>query len=385
MKLLYVIPRPRYRPYSGRDLRIESQLVALGSFAEVKLVELGGGEFEESDSDNVEFAKINKPTSTQMAEILNKTKPPFFYNVTISNLKKIATEIKDFSPDILIFSGIESAAIRIQLREVTSIPFIIDLDETVHRWSTSLQKINVEKTLKLAWKLYFPILRDYEDKLLANFDQVWVSSEIEKSVLERLHKKAISIKVIPNALFFEGNQRPIQKHPDTGNQTLIFVGTFSHLPNVFAVDEIVHKIAPKLDNFTIEIIGREMPEKWLTGPQTQNIKYYRDVDDLKPFYDRALACLIPIRTGAGTRYKALEAMAYGVPIISSEFGVEGLGLIDSRHYLRAETQEDYLLQVKRLINEEELGESLTQNSRKHFDLYFSNTALKLKLQEALKV
>jgi glycosyltransferase involved in cell wall biosynthesis len=55
------------------------------------------------------------------------------------------------------------------------------------------------------------------------------------------------------------------------------------------------------------------------------------VSDVRPYYREALAAVVPLRTGGGTRLKILEAMAAGVPVISTPLGAEGLEVVDEEN------------------------------------------------------
>jgi glycosyltransferase involved in cell wall biosynthesis len=63
------------------------------------------------------------------------------------------------------------------------------------------------------------------------------------------------------------------------------------------------------------------------------------VQDVRPYYERALAAIVPLLSGSGTRLKILEAMAARVPVISTTVGAEGLDAIPGEHLLIAEANE----------------------------------------------
>jgi glycosyltransferase involved in cell wall biosynthesis len=63
------------------------------------------------------------------------------------------------------------------------------------------------------------------------------------------------------------------------------------------------------------------------------------VPDVRPYYRGALAAVVPLRTGGGTRLKILEAMAAGVPVISTALGAEGLDVRDGRNVLLADADD----------------------------------------------
>ena len=57
-----------------------------------------------------------------------------------------------------------------------------------------------------------------------------------------------------------------------------------------------------------------------------NVEVTGTVPDVVPYYRDAVAAIVPLRTGGGTRLKILEAMAAGVPVVSSRQGAEGLAV-----------------------------------------------------------
>jgi glycosyltransferase involved in cell wall biosynthesis len=57
---------------------------------------------------------------------------------------------------------------------------------------------------------------------------------------------------------------------------------------------------------------------------------------VRPYYRDALAAIVPLRSGGGTRLKILEAMAAGVPVISTELGAEGLAVTPGKDILVAD-------------------------------------------------
>jgi glycosyltransferase involved in cell wall biosynthesis len=63
------------------------------------------------------------------------------------------------------------------------------------------------------------------------------------------------------------------------------------------------------------------------------------VADVRPYYSRALAAVVPLLSGSGTRLKILEAMAAGVPVISTTVGAEGLDAVPGEHLLLAEARD----------------------------------------------
>ncbi len=61
--------------------------------------------------------------------------------------------------------------------------------------------------------------------------------------------------------------------------------------------------------------------------------------DVRPYYRDALAAIVPLRTGGGTRLKILEAMAAGVPVVSTVLGAEGLAVTPASDILIADADD----------------------------------------------
>ena len=72
-----------------------------------------------------------------------------------------------------------------------------------------------------------------------------------------------------------------------------------------------------------------------------NWHFTGSVDDIRPYLHEGDISLIPLRVGSGTRLKAFEAIANGLPVVSTTLGVEGLGLAAGEHFLAADTDADF--------------------------------------------
>jgi polysaccharide biosynthesis protein PslH len=87
------------------------------------------------------------------------------------------------------------------------------------------------------------------------------------------------------------------------------------------------------------------------------------VDDVRPFYRRALAAVVPLRVGGGTRLKVLEAMAAGTPVLSTTLGAEGLAVTAGKDILVADSPEAIADTVASLQAESPAWQSLVTNAR----------------------
>ena len=122
----------------------------------------------------------------------------------------------------------------------------------------------------------------------------------------------------------ESTDAPFEKRTD-----LLVVGGFKHSPNTDAVMWLIREILPlirqELPDVKLYIVGRDPPESLMALASELNVITGAISDDeLKSLYTRTRLALVPLRYGAGVKGKTVEAMANGLPIVSTSIGVEGI-------------------------------------------------------------
>ena len=122
-------------------------------------------------------------------------------------------------------------------------------------------------------------------------------------------------------------------------KTLVFVGTMDYYPNVEAATSFVRRIWPqlreRLAGAELRIVGANPTAAVMALQQVAGVTVTGTVPDVRPYYQDTLAAIVPLRTGGGTRLKILEAMAAGVPVVSTPLGAEGLSVTPGRDILIA--------------------------------------------------
>jgi glycosyltransferase involved in cell wall biosynthesis len=107
------------------------------------------------------------------------------------------------------------------------------------------------------------------------------------------------------------------------------------------------------------------PPEWLvgTGQHDSRVAVTGYVDDERRYLARCGALVLPLRSGGGSRLKALIAMASGVPIISTRVGMEGLRVEPGVHFLRADGPDEWVMAIRRLVEDADLRQRLANNGR----------------------
>lgn len=127
---------------------------------------------------------------------------------------------------------------------------------------------------------------------------------------------------------------------DSRKDCIVFVGTMNYYPNVEAAVSFTHHIWPairkRFPHLRLVLVGANPDPSVQALGQQEGVEVTGMVPDVRPYYRDALAAVVPLRTGGGTRLKILEAMAAGVPVVSTPLGAEGLKIDPGKDILLAD-------------------------------------------------
>ncbi len=156
---------------------------------------------------------------------------------------------------------------------------------------------------------------------------------------------------------------------------LVYTGWMKYHANNDAAkyfcDEIFPAIQKDRPEVTVDIVGKEPSDEVLRLSETAGVNVTGAVPDIRPYINGASVYIVPLRVGGGTRLKILEAMAIGIPIVSTSIGCEGIGLTHGKDILIADTAEDFAAQTLRLLDDPALRKRLAANARELVQERFS--------------
>ncbi|MGL4551223.1 MAG: glycosyltransferase family 4 protein [Gemmataceae bacterium] len=130
--------------------------------------------------------------------------------------------------------------------------------------------------------------------------------------------------------------------PAPGSRSILYLGSLDWRPNLDAVELLLAEIFPRvraaLPESKLVIVGRKPPEGLVRrAAATPGVELRADVPDVKPYLAAAGVMAVPLRVGGGSRLKILEALACGLPVVSTAVGAEGLHLTAGDDYALADT------------------------------------------------
>lgn len=143
---------------------------------------------------------------------------------------------------------------------------------------------------------------------------------------------------------------------DAAHPVLLFVGLMGYEPNVDAVRwfaaDVLPAIRRSVPGAEFRIVGRHAESVASLG-SLPGVTVVGAVDSLQPEMERADVAVVPLRSGAGTRLKVVEAMANRLPIVSTAIGHEGIDVTAGVHLLTGETAEQLARQCIVAIDDPE--------------------------------
>ena len=159
----------------------------------------------------------------------------------------------------------------------------------------------------------------------------------------------------------------VESVPVVRNRVL-FVGAMDYHANVDAVVRFAKEAWPdlyhKFPELRFTVAGKSpSPAVVALGSANAGIEVTGTVPDVRPYYREARAVVVPLRMGSGTRLKILEAMAAGVPVVSTSLGAEGLDVSARANILIADTSMEMAKSVASLRKDPQLCASLSTAAR----------------------
>jgi glycosyltransferase involved in cell wall biosynthesis len=210
-----------------------------------------------------------------------------------------------------------------------------------------------------------------ERRALQDYDQVIVCSDEDAAAFGGAAPLDRSkLRVVPNGVdlsAFSVTALPAEPR-------ILFPATLGYAPNVdgalWFCGEIWPRIKAAVPAATLELVGRGPVPEVLALADTDGVAVHPDVPSMTPYYEAARAVVVPLRSGTGTRLKALEAMACGRPVVGTTIGLEGIGVRDREQLLVADRPGAFADAVIELLSDAELASGLAQAGRVHVERRF---------------
>ncbi len=213
-------------------------------------------------------------------------------------------------------------------------------------------------------------------------DMVIAVSEDDRQLI-RQTLPDLPVEIIPNIhvipAFRDGKKRVYGE--------LVFVGGFKHAPNVDAMlyfcSEVMPIIIAARPLTRLKIIGSHLPQV-VGALANESIEVVGYVPDTAPYLQSAYVSVAPLRFGGGLKGKVGEAMAHGLPVVTTSFGAEGFALKDGEDLLVGDSAERFAAQVIALLEDDDLHERVARRGYQFIKQHYSVVAVQAMIDSALQ-
>ena len=168
---------------------------------------------------------------------------------------------------------------------------------------------------------------------------------------------------------------------------LLFIGSFAHRPNVDAMRFFLREVYPLLQStlprVRLDIIGGNPPPE-LAEYTSDEVRIRGHVPDVEPYLRNARVFIAPLRFGAGSKGKVGEAMAHGIPVVTTSIGAEGFGITHGLNVMIGDDPQSFAKAINELYAQEELWQRVAHNGRLRIEKHFTPQVIAGTIQSSIQ-
>ena len=391
MRLLHILPRLPAPPNDGGAVYVYHMLKELSRLGhKLSIVSFLSNKHKQDLEETKKFGEVFaadgqfKPYGPLSILKSTFTRQP----VTIQHRmdKKIMKELLysvDSQPDAILLEGLHTSTfVDIIRKRFPGVPIVLRQVNVEYLLLKKNGDLSSNPVKKFIYHDQARIMKKYELDAMKRVD--YITSISQKDIDE--YKKHL-----PNTSFFlnTAGANIVQKVGIKRDPTLILaVSNWRWQPNLDGliwflkhVWPAVHKKHPELH---FNIAGEGLTDSFRISYQHANIHYLGFVEDIDTLRCKASIFVAPLLSGSGMKLKILEALAAGLPTVTTRYGADGIEISDTEHYLHADTKEDFQKAVSSLFDSKDLRSKLSVNGKQIIKKKYSWEKKAKELQEFLE-
>ena len=275
--------------------------------------------------------------------------------------------VNRYDPDII---QVEYSMMAIYLSEIRSTKLrVLNLHDVMLKPLERLYEAEKNFLRRGLRFLLFLFVKRREISFCRQFDKILVKSEFDKQLL--LKQGNFEIEIFP--LGIETVSR-IEPYENREPNSILFVGALYNDLNERAVLYFIKEVLPKLKQnlgFVKFYVVGSSPSQGLKKMSSESVIIKGFVDDLSLFYNRCGVFVAPLFVGGGMILKILQAMSYGLPVVSSTIANEGILAKDNEEILLADSAEDFCHKTGLILRDKELWQRISNGGRSFVNCRYS--------------
>ena len=384
-KLIIILSRFPFPLEKGDKLRAYYQIVELSKFYNITLITTTDQKVHKSSIDKlkpfcttIHIFKLSKISILVNTLFQFFTKKPFqigyFYSSKINfTIQQILNEVK---PDHIYCQLIRvSEYVKNYHSCSKTIDYMDALSKGIER---RIEKAPIYS--KWIFKLEAKKLAEYERKIFDYFENHVIISDQDRNYI--IHPERKKIVCIPNGVdksFFESIDK-------TNEFELLFIGNLSYAPNIEAVQYINKNILPYFNqqNKSIKLLisgATPTPLIHKIAQKNENIILTGWVNDIRNSYVRGKIFIAPMLIGTGLQNKLIEAMAMGIPCITTTLANNAIKAENEISIIVADSPDEFNRAIEKLLTNHQFYETIALNGKLHVLNNFNWVNSSIKLQE----
>lgn len=292
-------------------------------------------------------------------------------NYTVIELRKYLEKYKseNYHPSVIILQWTEMLVLIDIVKEYFPDASYVGIEEDVKFLNFERQLLKPNNIIKkFVIRTRYKILKDIEKAACAKCNKVILNNPKDHKLLEN---EGIDPDILIEWQPYFDSYTDI---PYRGNKKqVIFFGAMNRTENVEAAVWLVTDVLPLVKDTEVEvlIIGSH-PMEQVKALESDRVHVLGFVDSIGDYFKDAICLAAPLRQGAGVKIKILEAMSAGIPVLTTDVGIEGIPAQDGREFMYCMTAEEFAQKIDELACDEQLREYISTNEKKfingRFDL-----------------
>jgi glycosyltransferase involved in cell wall biosynthesis len=289
--------------------------------------------------------------------------------------KSLNKHLLNHQYDFVIFEYIKTSYLLNIVKKHSDAITFIDTHDLMYQRYEEFKHFDIEhQVLKIS--------KDEEIKILSEFDHVIaIQNEEAESLKEHLNNKVITMMHGINKEVFNNFTYKVKTKNKLNKLNIVFFGSAASF-NVDSIDWFVKniwvddRVRKEYDFHIYGLVCNKLID------MSKDINIHGIVNNINEVYENADVVINPVRFGSGLKIKNVEAMAYGIPLITTSVGIQGMKSISQKEIIVADNAKEFTIELIKLV-QNKVRFSLSNSSKKYAKDYFSQDTCFKELKNTL--